>query len=1078
MADPAPFSQDIASDTTGLTGSQAVAEFDASFFDEDDGEEGTQEFFGFASTQDSQADAEFNFNEFAGMTQDSSQANLAFSSDFTTSYPQSIASSMDAGGGEFFEADEGATVELDFREAFDDGADDDEGPMELPAHACVYCGIHNPASVVRCIKSNKWFCNSDGNKFNGSCIINHLVRSRMKEVSLHRDSPLGETVLECYNCGERNVFVLGFIPAKQEQVVVLLCRACVQAGGMKDTGWDLALWLPLIDSNKTFLPWLVKPPSDTEQTRARLLSSAQLAKLEEVWKHRPEATLDDLDEPGNEDVELAHVLPEYEDAYQYQNIFGPLVKAEADTDKLMKEQQTKEDLVVHWDVGLNKKRIAYFMFAKDEAEVKLMPGDELKLNWSDGQRQWSSIGHVIEKASSEEVALEIRNGDKAPIDETHGFSMEFVWKSITYDRMQHAMRTFAVDETSVSGYLYHRLLGHDVAAQAVKCVLPPRFSAPNLPELNHSQVYAVKTVLQQPLSVVQGPPGTGKTVTGATIVYHLAGMGQGQVLVAAPSNVAVDHLTEKIHKTGLKVVRMTAKSRESIGSAVEHLTLHHQAANLYTTGKHDRGEYRKLLQLKQELGELSDKDEKKFKQLRRAAERELLLAADVICTTCVGAGDPRLQGFRFTKVLIDETTQATEPECMIPIVMGAKQLVLVGDHCQLGPVVMCKKAGKAGLSQSLFERMVNLGVKPVRLQVQYRMHPILSEFPSNTFYDGTLQNGVTQAEREMFAIEFPWPVASKPMMFYVSSGSEELSASGTSYINRTEASNVEKVVTRFLKGGVTPEQIGIITPYEGQRAYIVQLMQRQGTLRKQLYAEIEVASVDAFQGREKDFIVLSCVRSNEGKSIGFLADPRRLNVALTRSRYGLVVMGNPKILCKTMLWNNLLCYFKEHDCLVEGPLANLKQSMMQFQRPRKFYNDHRESRMHGDRYDADYNRHDARYAYDAYFGGGGAYPMPHARGLAPIGTPVAIGGRLDAMGGGGVGYAAGGYGGGGYGGAGGYGMSQDGMSQGMQASQGQSQFSQQFGDKLSLGMSQSQDPFGVPSQGAQNVSVSVCLHVV
>lgn len=370
----------------------------------------------------------------------------------------------------------------------------------------------------------------------------------MKEVALHRDSPLGETVLECYNCGERNVFVLGFIPAKQEQVVVLLCRACVQSGGMKDSSWDLALWLPLIDSNKTFLPWLVKAPSEIEQSRARLLTSAQLAKLEDVWKAKPTATLDDLDQPGTDD-ELACVQLQYEDAYQYQNIFGPLVKYEADSDKQLKEQQTKEDLVVHWDVGLNKKRIAYFMFAKDEAEVKLMPGDELKLNWTDGIRKWSSAGHVIEKANSEEVALEVRNGEKAPIDATHGFSVEFVWKSITYDRMQHAMRTFAVDETSVSGYLYHRLLGHEVDVQTIKCTLPPRFSAPNLPELNHSQVFAVKTVLQQPLSVVQGPPGTGKTVTSACIVYHLARMGQGQVLVAAPSNVAVDHLTEKIHKT-------------------------------------------------------------------------------------------------------------------------------------------------------------------------------------------------------------------------------------------------------------------------------------------------------------------------------------------------------------------------------------------------------------------------------------------------------------------------------------------------------------------------------------------------
>lgn len=459
-----------------------------------------------------------------------------------------------------------------------------------------------------------------------------------------------------------------------------------------------------------------------------------------------------------------------------------------------------------------------------------------------------------------------------------------------------------------------------------------------------------------------------------------------------------------------------------------------QAAMLYANDS--KSEYQKLLTLKQELGELSAQDEKKYKSLRRNAERELLMAADVICTTCVGAGDPRLIGFRFTKILIDETTQATEPECLIPIVMGCKQLVLVGDHCQLGPVVMCKNAGKAGLNQSLFERMVALGVKPVRLQVQYRMHPILSEFPSNTFYDGTLQNGVTQAEREMLAIDFPWPVASKPMMFYISSGAEELSASGTSYLNRTEASNVEKVVTRFLKGGVTPEQIGIITPYEGQRAYIVQYMQRNGSLRKQLYAEIEVASVDAFQGREKDFIVLSCVRSNDGKSIGFLSDPRRLNVALTRARYGLVILGNPKILSKTVLWNNLLCHFKAHDCLVEGPLNNLKQSMMQFQRPRKFYNDHRESR-YADAKDKDYDRNSVPYSYDAF--ANGTQPTSNLRGLDPIGPPVAYGGsRLESYG---------------FKGSGEYGMSQDGMSQVSQGAS-QSQFSQQFGDKLSLGMSQ------------------------
>lgn len=170
---------------------------------------------------------------------------------------------------------------------------------------------------------------------------------------------------------------------------------------------------------------------------------------------------------------------------------------------------------------------------------------------------------------------------------------------------------------------------------------------------------------------------------------------------------------------------------------------------------------------------------------------------------------------------------------------------------------------------------------------------------------------------------------------------------------RTEASNVEKIVTKFFKSGVVPSQIGVITPYEGQRSYIVNYMQFNGSLKKDLYKEIEVASVDAFQGREKDYIILSCVRSNEHQGIGFLNDPRRLNVALTRAKYGVVILGNPKVLSKVRsicvksvsldsltrlqhpLWHYLLTHYKEKNCLVEGPLSNLQPSMIQFSKPRR-----------------------------------------------------------------------------------------------------------------------------------------------
>ncbi|ORX53246.1 P-loop containing nucleoside triphosphate hydrolase protein [Hesseltinella vesiculosa] len=812
--------------------------------------------------------------------------------------------------------------------------DHSELDHSLPEHACKYCGIHSPASVVKCVTCDRWFCNSRGNT-SGSHIINHLVRAKHKEVMLHPESPLGETVLECYNCGCRNVFLLGFIPAKSDTVVVLLCRQpCAAVPSSKDMTWDTSQWMPLID-DRCFLTWLVKIPSDQEQLRARQITSQQINRLEDLWKEDKEATLEDLDKPGVDD-EPHPVLLRYEDAYQYQNIFGPLVKMEADYDKKLKESQTCDDIVVRWDVGLNQKHIAWFYFPKLEmGEVKLAIGDELCLRYrGELHEAWEDAGHVIKIPDSinDEVALELR-GSRVPTRCTHNFSVDFVWKSTSFDRMQNAMRTFAVDEKSVSGYVYHRLLGHDVEPQVLKTQMPKRFSVPNLPELNHSQVYAVKSVLQKPLSLIQGPPGTGKTVTSASIVYHLAKMNAGQVLVCAPSNVAVDQLAEKIHTTGLKVVRVTAKSREALDSPISFLTLHEQVSNNDTNP-----ELQKLIQLKKEQGELSAKDGTKYHALKRRCEKEILNAADVICCTNVGAGDPRVGKLKFRTVLIDEATQSSEPECMIPLVLGCKQVILVGDHQQLGPVIMNKKASRAGLCQSLFERLVVLGIRPIRLQVQYRMHPCLSEFPSNMFYEGTLQNGITTQERLRKNVDFPWPEPENPMMFYVNLGNEEISTSGTSYLNRTEATNCEKVVTRFMKSGIHPSQIGVVTPYEGQRAYIVQYMQSSGSMRKDLYKDIEVASVDAFQGREKDYIILSCVRSNEHQGIGFLSDPRRLNVALTRAKYGVVILGNPKILSRHPLWHHLLVHFKERGCLVDGALNNLRVSMIQFNRPRKSYN--------------------------------------------------------------------------------------------------------------------------------------------
>ncbi|POM72558.1 Nonsense transcript regulator [Phytophthora palmivora] len=456
-----------------------------------------------------------------------------------------------------------ASLAGDFQSlTFDETADEDAleyTARELPKHACAYCGLHDPASVVKCVATDKWFCNSRGNT-SGSHIIQHLVRSKNKEVSLHPESPLGETVLECYNCGCRNAFLLGFIPAKQDSVVVLLCRdPCLQMNALKDMSWDMSQWLPIIE-DRSFLPWLVKVPSEHEQLRARQITSSQIAKLEELWRDNPLATVEDLDRPGIDD-EPVKVSDTYDDGYQYQNIFGPLVKMESDYDKKMKESQTQEGVMVRWDTGLNKKRNAIFTCSRPDSDLRLVPGDEIRLRLGPSAsmlygKDWDGTGHVLRLEVSE-VALEMRSNN-VPIEITDGYLVDFVWKSTSFDRMQAAMKTFAVDDTSLTGYLYHKILGHSV--DNMQLLRIPRsvgthFSAPGLPELNPPQMEAVKGVLEQPLSLIQGPPGTGKTVTSASIVFHMSKQNMGQVLVTAPSNIAVDHLTMKISATGLRVVR-------------------------------------------------------------------------------------------------------------------------------------------------------------------------------------------------------------------------------------------------------------------------------------------------------------------------------------------------------------------------------------------------------------------------------------------------------------------------------------------------------------------------------------------
>lgn len=213
--------------------------------------------------------------------------------------------------------------------------------------------------------------------------------------------------------------------------------------------------------DRSFINWLVKVPSDKEASRSRQITNHQMLKLEELWKNNPEATLEDLEKPGV-DEEPQHVLLRYEDGFQYESIFRPLIKLEAEYDKRLKESTTYENIDVRWDVGLNKRIIAYFVLPTGtDSDIRLMQGDELRMKYVGTlSKPWNGEGNVIKVPDNygEEIGIELklRSSHQAPTECVSNFVVEFVWKSTSFDRMLAALNKFAVDDRAVSIFIYHR----------------------------------------------------------------------------------------------------------------------------------------------------------------------------------------------------------------------------------------------------------------------------------------------------------------------------------------------------------------------------------------------------------------------------------------------------------------------------------------------------------------------------------------------------------------------------------------------------------------------------------------------
>jgi len=488
---------------------------------------------------------------------------------------------------------------------------------------------------------------------------------------------------------------------------------------------------------------------------------------------------------------------------------------------------------------------------------------------------------------------------------------------VAFDRMRDALNSIFEEEGGAP--LRDLLLGlvHDPVGTAG---LGPELGGANRrpasrPEgLNESQKVACEAAISQRLTLIQGPPGTGKTHTAVRILQSWSSQNTGTILAVADSNVAVDNLLEGLLGLGVSAVRLgqPVKVRESLREATvdaqmeshplrrdleEHLELNEKLARRIPgmKGKEKGLAHRDL-----------NRGWKEVRRIERQMRDDILDRAQVLCCTCIGVGHQLLDGRKFTRVLLDEATQATEPASLVPLVRGARQIVLVGDHRQLPPTVISRRAENGGLRRSLFERLVAMGIEPMLLDTQYRMHPAISDFPNRTFYEGRLVDGITAADRPNPA-GLLWNDWEVPMAFLPVNGDELLSPDGASKENPAEAGWVAKILENLLQARDLEEaDIGIITPYAGQvRAIRDALPERNDS--------VEVHTVDGYQGREKEVIIFSCVRSNSDGIVGFLSDARRLNVALTRAKRGLIVIGDPDTLRNDETWASWLDYIRSRN---------------------------------------------------------------------------------------------------------------------------------------------------------------------
>ncbi len=524
-----------------------------------------------------------------------------------------------------------------------------------------------------------------------------------------------------------------------------------------------------------------------------------------------------------------------------------------------------------------------------------------------------------------------------PIGDRPTFRLDLSSDEISRDRQRAAIKQVAAADSGRLAVLKRKLLGEESPefstsseseisrhALASGSDHPQRdASACRLTTdrpLDESQRAAVTHALAaKEVAIIHGPPGTGKTTAVVELIRQTVRRGE-RVLACAPSNLAVDNLLERLLAADERAIRIGHPARV-LPELREHTLDLQVAANPDLKLAREwtkqawalRRQASKFTRTAPERGarrEQRDEAKRLLADARKMEERlvaHLLDSATVVCATLTGLDDELLGNLQFDLAVIDEAAQTTEPACWIPL-LRAKRLVLAGDHCQLPPTILSGAAQRLGFDLSMMQRLVEQwgDVISRQLTTQYRMHGQIMRFSSAEFYESSLIAADNVREHLLSDLPHvaPGPLTQTAMQFIDTAGSdcvEQAESEGSSRNNPGEAEVVARQVAELFAAGVAPSEIAVITPYAAQ-ARLLRMLIGNGA--------IEIDTVDGFQGREKEAIVISLVRSNTTGEVGFLADTRRTNVALTRARRKLIVIGDSSTLANHEFYRRLLDYFE------------------------------------------------------------------------------------------------------------------------------------------------------------------------